>query len=273
MGSDPFTLKLKLTNILVLEQEGWGGADAFNSNEYYDRAISPDTGEEQGRRNRAIKGRVEACAASYFAALTLCRTTIAMITKQRERGFARDLAQFPSTPTIRDFFVEFDYQEIRLNFGFSLVAVKSLLDALSMLLGLRLSQDLRGFNRAKQVIGGRVLNALRDASRTTLPGKDELLELITNHKTQWIDVLVQTRDRGVHKRGPGLEFINFWTVLKAGPNRPYGQDDISDPVLSNGETVESFLQGLLTLIEEFTLRFRDLTFPPEERKRNLERRR
>ena len=271
MGTDPFRLKLELTNILFLEQEGWGGADAFNPNEYYPRTNSPDTGEEQARRNRAIKRRVEACAVSYFAALTLCRSTIAMITKQRERGFAGDLAQFPSKPATRDCFVEFDYQDIRLNFGFSLVAIKSLLDALCVLLELPLRIRLGGFHRKGQIVGGRVLNALRRASRTQLPRKDELLELIENHKVQWIDVVVETRDRVVHEQGHGLDFINFWTIIEAGPNRPYGQDDINDPVLSNGETVELFLQRLLPLIEKFTLEFRDLTFPPEERKRNLER--
>ncbi len=271
LSADPFKLKEGLPKIFFEMGEGeWDGHGVFNSNEYYVRTSSSAPDEDHIQRVQAMRDRVEACAELYSQTTTMCGHTIKEITRERERGFASNIAKFPSRPTTQSFFVEFDYPSVRLSFQFALVSIKSFLDALSKLLEGPLEKKIRGFDRREGNVGGEVLRILRNSTATVLPNREELITLIEFHKVEWIDEVVNMRDGIVHERDKIKDFINFWTTLEPGRTHPYDRNDIHYPVLSNGERVDQFFQRVLPLIRKFTLAFRDLTFPPEERKRNLE---
>ena len=72
------------------------------------------------------------------------------------------------------------------------------------------------------------------------------------------------RDQIVHG-GELKDFINFWTVIRAGRKKPYSDIDVFPPLLKNEGEVKQYCEKTLKFIEEFIRDFLNITFPPEER--------
>ena len=253
-NGDAFYLKETLPKIKLISETEWSASAVFNPNEY----------------PNSFKGLVDSCRSRFSSVLSYAINTKEEIRKQRERGFEANLISINKVlPTQQDFFVEFSCPNILSNFEAFLISAKSLLDVLSRFLGRRINLEIFGFNRSgsKSVpnYGGRLLNALRNTSPSILPSRDEIIDVLLKHKTKWIERLITMRDSVVHD-GELKEFVNFWTIVKAGRKRAYSSIDISDPELKDIGTVEEYLSEIIDSIKEFTFRFRDMVFSPDERK-------
>lgn len=89
--------------------------------------------------------------------------------------------------------------------------VKSLLDLLVQLLSTEriVSASIDGFHRNKQVYGGKVLNALKNNSpRNSVAKANTIAALIVEHKSNWIDQLIDSRDLLIHPKA-GMRQLMF----------------------------------------------------------------
>lgn len=259
---DPFDLKAKFPRYIFLDPNFIESVSTvFNPNEY----------------DASLQKGIDACWDRYGAVVIYANNTIAEINKCRIAGFITDLDFInKSLPLKRNAFCELNCPSVRANFEALLFAVKSLLDVLCRyLLSRKIGQSLRGFNKTRkegrEIIGGRVLNALRNISHSRLPSRDELLDLIEEHKVKWIDELVGMRDTVTHTSGL-QNFVGFWMIIEGGRTNLYTEVDILDPMLNHGggvEAVEKYCQLILTHLQAFTINFRDMLFPSEERKATL----
>jgi len=250
---DPFELKIRLPKISITEDNLWNAFSIFNPNEYHP----------------SLEKQIRSCAYRYAAILTHGKATIGEIQKQLKKGFTVDFTMInQELPTKQDFFLEFNYPNILSNLEAFLIATKSLLDVLSTLLTHKIGKKITGFHRKgpkdKPIYGGRVLNALKNTKESKFPHRDKLISIIEHHKKLWIDNLIAMRDQIVHG-GELKDFINFWTVIRAGRKKPYSDVDVFPPLLKNEGEVKQYCEKILKFIEEFIKDFLNITFPPEER--------
>lgn len=255
---DAFYLKERLPKIQFISETEWSASSVFNPNEY----------------PSSFKELVDSCRSRFSSVISYAINTKEEIKKQRERGFEANLFSINKVlPTQQDFFVEFSCPNILSNFEAFLISAKGLLDVLSRFLAHRINLKIFGFNRSGPKsapnYGGKLLNALRNISQSILPFREEIIDLTLKHKTKWIDHLIAMRDNVVHDGDP-KEFVNFWTIIKAGRERTYSNIDISAPELKDIGTVEEYCSEIIESVKEFTFGFRDIVFSPNERKTILE---
>ena len=146
---------------------------------------------------------------------------------------------------------------IRIEAFFS--GVKTLLDLLVQLLSSEkvVGVKLDGFHRVKNIYGGKVLNALaKNAVRHKEPIARKIRTLVTEHKTLWINEVIQARDwlihpeMGIHQLTFQLEFIEEGSNLVCTQIlRPtvgtVAIDEYAERVLQHVQIFTSLFLGLL----------------------------
>lgn len=260
--SNPFDLREKHLKAIFVSEETMKDSAIFNPNEYAS----------------SLEGGINACSDRYIASLNHTRSTISEIINYRRRGFNEELDFInKELPLTKYTFGRVNCPTVYSSFEALLIASKSLLDVLCRyLLRYKVKVSIDAFHKGDHTVGGQVLRILKGSvSLSTLPTRDDLISLIEEHKTLWIDECVSMRDAVIHSGDLQRHFMGFWILFEAGRSRPYTMADIQDPILRRGntiETVEAYCRRHLTLIKKFTMSFIDLLFPVQDRAKELARR-
>ncbi len=215
---------------------------------------------------------IQACQERLVGGVRYVANTLAQIETRHRVGFANELSMLnKDLPLPLNAVVELQCADVLASFEALLLVSKSLLDVLCRYpLTTRTGCRFDGFHKDKNGnVGGRVLNTLQNnVTLAMLPTRDSLVDLINAHKARWIDALVLMRDNVAHT-GHLENFIGFWTFLEAGRKQPYTDADVHDPELKNIGGLIPYCQSLGNYLQEFTMNFRDLVYPPAMRESQL----
>ena len=108
-----------------------------------------------------------------------------------------------------------DIPDLHLSIHAFLSSVKTLLDVIVQLIGTEgiVSGEVHGFHKKGDDAGGKLLLMLENNATKAMKEKAALLHnLITEHKTSWIDNAVKSRDFFIHPE-KGLSQVMFGLVL------------------------------------------------------------
>ena len=183
------TSHARQTPVIWLHPSSVAGVEIFNPN-YWDGAS---------------KTFVQSCWSEYSVLHhcskqinDICANAGSLVTSHLESLNAQwNAKRFPLQEMI--FFAEEPDLHIRIEAFFC--GMKSVLDLLAQLLSTEkiVSCKIDGFHRHKDVLGGKIVNAL---SNNVVKGRNEaahkIAALILDHKSCWIDQAIHTRDFLVH---------------------------------------------------------------------------
>ncbi len=136
-----------------------------------------------------------------------------------------------------------------------LTALKSFLDLYAKLIGKLIGpQNKWSFNKGivegTEIVGGRFVNNLRNCSGETFV--DGLATLTLEQIRDWINTAVVYRDQLSHKSN--LDHMTHMHLpLYNGPPH-FRMEEIVEPRMPNGESVERYFEGLLELLLEYIRR-------------------
>ncbi len=134
-------------------------------------------------------------------------------------------------------------------------ALKSFLDLYAKLIGKLIHpQNEWAFNKAnvegKKLAGGRFVNGLRNCSREAFA--DELATLTLEQSRDWITTAVAYRDQLSHRSD--LDHMTHMQLPLYNKPPHFRVEEIVEPRMPNGESVERYFEGLLELLSEYIRR-------------------
>jgi hypothetical protein len=137
--------------------------------------------------------------------------------------------------------------------------LKTLLDLLVQLLSSEgvVVEAVDGFHRVRGTYGGRVLNALaNNASKSKKDIAGRVVDLLSEHKTDWIDQAISARDQLVHPER-GRQQLMFELDFTECPDRLVCVK-VSPPTIGS-EAIDQYAHRVLERAREFSANFLSTT--------------
>lgn len=156
------------------------------------------------------------------------------------------------------YFVEIP--EIHLYIQIFLVSVKTLLDLIVQLISSEgvTSSKIHGFHKKNKVIGGEVLNLLKNNSNKSKKGvSDKISDLINKNKKDWLDEVVSVRDLLTHPE-KGIAQVMLELKLQETQEGLRLAEVIKPKINTNRVDFNVYARGVLGEIEAFSKAFLEL---------------
>lgn len=157
------------------------------------------------------------------------------------------------------YFVEIP--EVHLYIQIFLVSVKTLLDLIVQLISSEgvTSSKIHGFHKKGKVIGGEILNLLKNnSSKSKKETSDKIVVLINKHKQDWLDGIVSVRDLLTHPE-KGIAQVMFELKLREAEQDLRLVKVIKPKINTKGVDFNIYAKEVLKKVETFSKDFLELT--------------